>query len=194
MRFVLGPIPASRVLGPEDEGWAPLREPSSGVFVTKVLLLSVPLLVAAYVMLREIKGFLRAQPSALVAILAFFALMIPVHETIHALVYPGGVRSRHLVMGAWLRRGLCYVVYDSPVSRNRILTVLCAPFIAVSSVLAVAAVFVPFEWCLLAILAILVHTAVCVGDFATIMRLIKQVPRNALVQNDGWKTFWKSPL
>ena len=97
-------------------------------------------------------------------------------------------------MGAWLRRGLCYVVYDSPVSRNRILSVLCAPFIMVSSVLAVAAVFVPFEWCLLAILAILVHTAVCVGDFATIMRLIKQVPRNALVQNDGWKTFWKSPL
>jgi hypothetical protein len=46
---------------------------------------------------------------------------------------------------------------------------------------------------LLTILAILVHTAVCTGDFATFVRLIKQVPVNSLVHNDGWKTYWNSP-
>lgn len=193
MRFVYGPIPRSRVLSREDdEGWVLLREPSSGVFVIEALLLSVPLLVYAINMLSQIKGFLRSQPLALFVLVSFFILMIPVHETIHAFVYPGGFYSKHLVMGVWIRRGLCYVVYDSPVSRNRILIMLCAPLIVVSLVLAVLAVIVPSEWNMVAILAILVHTAVCTGDFITFIRLIKQVPENSLVHNDGWKTYWKS--
>lgn len=192
MRLVLGPIPPSRVLSPEDEGWAPLREPSSGVFVIEALLLSIPLLVSAYAMLLEIKGFLRSQPLGLATLVLFFVLMIPVHETIHAFMYPCSLGSKHLFMGVWMRRGLCYVVYDSPVSRNRILTVLSAPFIVVSSVFAIAAVFVPSEWRLVVIFYFLVHSAVCTGDFATYVLLIKQVPKNSLVHNDGWKTYWKS--
>ncbi len=193
MRLVLGPIPPSRVLSPEDEGWTPLREPTSGAFIIEVLLLSVPFLVPALAMLLGLKGFLRTQSLALSGLVSFFALMIPVHESIHAIVYPGGLCSKHLVMGAWMRRGLFYVVYDSPLSRNRILIMLAAPLIVLSSVLAAVAVFVPSEWRLLAILAFLVHTAVCTGDFATFVRLIKQVPENSLVHNDGWKTYWKSP-
>lgn len=192
MRFVYGPIPRSRVFSPQDEAWTPLREPSSGVFVTEALLLSLPFLVLAFAMLRALKGFLRTQPLALLALVSFFVLMIPVHEAIHALVYPGGLRSKHLIVGAWIRRGLCYVLYDSPVSRNRILVVLSAPFIVVSSVLGVVAVLVPSEWGSVTLLAILVHTAVCTGDLASFVRLIGQVPKNSRVHNDGWKTYWKS--
>ena len=162
-----------------------MREPTSGLFVIEILLLSVPFLVPALVMLSGLKDFLRSQPLALSGLVSFFALMIPVHETIHAFVYPGGLCSKHLVMGAWMRRGLCYVVYDSPVSRNRILIMLAAPLIVLSSVLAAVAVFVPYEWRLLAILAMLVHTAICTGDFATFLRLIKQVPENSMVYNNS---------
>lgn len=191
MRLVLGPIPRSRGFSPEEEGgWAPLREPSSRVFVIQVLILSVPLLVSAYALLLELKEFLRAQPLGLAGLVSFFVLMIPVHETIHALVYPGGLGSRHLVMGAWIRRGLCYVVYDAPVSRDRILIVLCTPLILVSSALAVVAVLVPREWGLLVALCILVHAAVCIGDLATFVRLVRQAPKNSVVRNDGWKTYW----
>lgn len=193
MRLVLGPIPPSRVLNLVDEGWTALREPTSRVFVIEVLFLSLPFLVPALAMLPGLKDFLRTQTLALFGLVSFFFLMIPVHETIHALVYPGGLCSKHLVMGAWIRRGLCYVVYDFPVSRNRILIMLAAPLVVMSSVLAAVAIFVPSEWRLLAILVFLVHTAVCTGDFATLARLIKQVPENSLVQNNGWKTYWKSP-
>ncbi len=192
MRLVYGPIPPSRVLSPEDEGWTPLCEPPSGVFVIQVLLLSLPFLVPAVGILPELKGCLRTQPLVLPVLVSFFALMTPVHEIIHASVYPGGLCSKHLVMGAWMRRGLCYVVYDSPVSRNRILIMLSAPFIALSSLLAVMAVFAPSGWRLVGILALLVHTAVCTGDFATFVRLIRQTPKDALVHNDGWTTYWKS--
>ncbi len=191
MRFVFGPIPPSRVLRPQDEGWSSLREPTSNVFVIQVLLLSLPFLVAAFAILLGLKVYLRTQPLALSSLVIFFAFMIPMHEAIHALAYPGGLRSNHLVVGAWMRRGLCYVVYDSPVSRNRVLIMLSAPFVVLSFILVVVAVFASLEWSFIAILALLVHTAVCTGDFATFLRLLKQVPKNSTVHNDGWKTYWK---
>ena len=192
MRLVLGPIPPSRVLSPQNEGWTPLREPTSRVFVIQVLLLSLPFLVAAFAILPGLKGHVRTQPLVLSALVSCFVLMIPVHEAIHALMYPGGLRSKNLVMGAWMRRGLFYVIYDSPVSRNRMLIMLCAPLIVLSSLLAAVAVFAPSEWRFIAILTLLVHTAVCTGDFATFVRLTTQVPKFSLVHNDGWTTYWKS--
>jgi len=192
MRLILGPIPPSRVLSPQDEGWTPLREPSSRAFAVQALVLSLPFLVPAFLILPGLKGCLRTQPLTLLALVSFFALVTPMHEAIHALAYPGGLRSRHLIMGAWMRRGLCYVVYDSPVSRNRALIMLSAPFIALSSLLAAVAVFAPSEWRLVGTLALLVHTAVCAGDFATFVRLIGQAPKDSLVHNDGWTTYWKS--
>ncbi|MBT3377999.1 MAG: DUF3267 domain-containing protein [Lentisphaerae bacterium] len=193
MRLVLGPIPRSRVLSPGDEGWTPLREPTSRVFVMQVLLLSLPFLLPAFAILPELRGCLRTRPLAISAYVSFLALMIPVHEAIHASVYPGGLGSEHLVMGAWMRRGLCYVVYDSPVSRNRVLVMLSAPFIALSSLLVLVALSAPSEWRLVGILALLIHTAVCAGDFVTFARLVRQVPASSLVHNDGWVTYWKAP-
>ena len=193
MRLVLGPIPPSRVLSPQEEGWTPLREPTSGVFTSQVLLLSLPFLVLALGMLPELKGYVRTQPVALYALVAFFALMTPMHEVVHALAYPGGLGSKNLVIGAWMRRGLCYVVYDSPLPRNRILIMLSAPFVVLSFFLVAVAGVAPSVWRLIALLVLLVHTAVCTGDFLTFVRLIKQVPTHALVHNDGWKTYWKAP-
>jgi len=180
------------VLDPEDEGWTRLREPTSGVFVIEVLLLSLPFLLPAFAILLRLRGYLHTRPLAVFGLVSFFALVMPMHEAIHALVYPGGLCSEHLVMGAWMRRGLCYVVYDSPVSRNRILIMLSAPLIVLSSLLAAVAVWAPSEWRLIAILALLVHTAICTGDFATFARLIGQAPADSLVHNDGWATYWKS--
>lgn len=190
VKFVLGPIPSSSALSPSDEGWTPLREPSSGRFAVQVLVLSLPLLILAIVILLRIKGNLRAQPVQLVALLSYFVLMIPVHELIHAFAYPSRLRSQHLVIGAWVRRGLCYVVYDSPLRRNRVLLMLLAPFIVFSISLVLVMCFAPSDWRLLGALAILVHSAVCIGDFLTIFRIVRQLPPDSFVLNDGWATYW----
>ena len=192
MRFVLGPIPPSEVLSPQEEGWTPLREPTSGVFVTQVLLLSLPFLVLALSMLPEIEGYARTQPLACWALVTFFIFMIPMHEAIHALGYPGGLRSDLLVVGVWMRRGMCYVVYDSPLPRNRILLMLSAPFAAISLFLVAVACLAPSAWRPVALLLLFTHTAVCTGDLLTFLRLVTQAPPQALVHNDGWKTYWQS--
>jgi hypothetical protein len=40
----------------------------------------------------------------------------------------------------------------------------------------------------------LLHTALCGGDAIVFWRLLSQVPRNALVHNYGWQTYWSAPL
>lgn len=191
MRFVLGPIPRSRIFHPEKNGWTRLREPTSGVFALQALLLSLPFLIPAFAILPGLRGLGHFHPLALFTLVLLLVLMIPIHETIHALLFPGGLGSRHLIIGAWMRRGLCYVVYDSPLSRNRILTMLAMPFVTLSVLLILMVVFTPTEWRRIGILTLLIHTSVCTGDFATMTRLLRQTPNHALVLNDGWATWWK---
>ncbi len=191
MIFTFGKIPPSKLLDTKQGGWTPLREPRSVVFVIQVLLLSIPFLVPAVAILPEIKG-LRNEPFGILVLLLFFLLITPIHEMIHASVYPGGVFSKHLIMGAWMSRGLCYVVYDSPLSRNRILVMLSAPFIILSTLLMTVICFATPIWRLVGVLFLLVHTAMCIGDVITFVRLIKQAPVDSLIHNNGWTTYWKS--
>ena len=140
MKFVSGPIPSSSDLRVADATWTPLREPTPGVFVAQVLLLAVPLLGLALGVLSALRGHLHAHPTATIVLVFAFVLITPVHELIHAFAYPGGLRSQRLVMGVWLRRGLAYVVYDAPLPRNRVLIMLLAPFVTLTTMLGIAAV------------------------------------------------------
>ena len=40
----------------------------------------------------------------------------------------------------------------------------------------------------------LLHAAVCGGDFLVWGAILRQVPRRAWVQNDGWQTYWTGHL
>lgn len=83
MRFVLGLIPSSGTVSLSNQGWNPLREPSSARFSVQVLCLSLPL----------------------------------------------------LILSMRLQRGLCYVVLEAPLRRDRIILMLIAPFIVLSILL-----------------------------------------------------------
>ncbi|MBN9520164.1 hypothetical protein J0H58_16820 [bacterium] len=90
MRLIKGPPPVSRTLDAREAGWHLLAEPGAGRFTAQALLLAAPLLAAAFVVLVDSKPFLKSEPAALAALLAFFAAMVPAHEIVHALAYPRG--------------------------------------------------------------------------------------------------------
>ena len=125
MRFVCGPIPESSGLDAEANGWTPLREPDSRRFAFVAILLSVPFQVAAiWILFSSLESFRTRFKSGPLGVLLFVApllLLIPLHEFVHALAYLKGLRSRRLIMGIWPRRGMAYVIYDSPMRRNRLL-------------------------------------------------------------------------
>ncbi len=192
MKLHVGPIPPGNDFDPAAAGspWRRLAEPSPTRFALQAIVLSGPLVALSVVLLFGSAETLRADPPMLVAFLLFLAAMIPVHELIHGLAFPGSLASPDMVFGIWLSRGVCYVAYDAPVPRDRLLLVLAMPFIVFTTTLiGLVPVVDPPRRPILALM-FTIHTATCVGDWLTFLRVAKQVPRNTQLRNHGWHTWW----
>lgn len=197
MRFINGPIPASRTLDPVTSGWTPLRVSDSRGFTAAAMLCMLPFLLGATVLVLHATPTLRtifqqhlwSLPCFLVLLLA----LVPMHEFIHALAYGCGLRSPHLVAGLWLWRCLAYVLYDAPLPRQRVLIMLAAPFVMLSVLPLLVALLLSGPWLWLVCFVAILHTACCTGDAITFHRLLSQAPSGALIHNQGWNTYWSLP-
>jgi putative zincin peptidase len=192
MRFIFGPIPHSRVLDAEERGWTALAEPDSGRFAVAASLLSLLFLVPAVFFVLNVAETNQRQLRS-PFFLAALVFLLPTHEFIHALAYFKGVRSPHLVMGIWPSRGIGYAILDSPMPRNRVLLMSAAPFLALSVVPSFLPLLLDFPQRTLMVIVILVHTALCAGDFMVFTSILRQVPSKAWVHNKGWKTYSSLP-
>ena len=197
MRFVCGPIPPSRVLNPQAEGWTPLREWGAGRLAVFALLLGLPFLLAALNLLvtlygqnGPVRGLLRTQPLLGGGYLLALLAMVPVHELIHGLAYGQGIGSPHLIVGVLAEPGPLLAIYDSPMPRNRVLGVLAAPFLTLSLLPLLCLPWLEGTAWSLVLAYSLLHAAICGGDLIVFLRLVSQVPRMASIHNNGWQTYW----
>jgi hypothetical protein len=206
MRFHLGPIPESFDFHPAEEGWTPLREPSALVFSLAGGVVGLALGVAAIAMWSLVPGFsfefrvsggpgesmLLALGLILAKGLLGVALLIVVHELLHAAVFPGSVFSRGTVIGAWPSRGLFYAGYDGAMSRNRWLLVYAMPSLVLTfGILIVEAIF-HTGWGWLPAWSVL-NAFFAGGDALGALTIAWQVPVGAQVRNQGWSTWWQVP-
>lgn len=121
---------------------------------------------------------------------AAFVWHIPVHEAIHALVHPGRGLSDRTCIGVWVSRGMFYAHCHGPMSRNRFIAILIAPFIVLSLLpLIVCAVT---GWAHpLPVTGSIVNSFLACGDLFGILLLVWQVPCQATIQNQSWRTYWQ---
>jgi hypothetical protein len=190
MRLHFGPIPETPGFVPEPP-WKALKEPTPWL----MQLLAIPVAVIAGVVvgalwfwLTPLKTIAR-DPAFAVWVLAALVWLIPVHEVVHALVHPGRGLSDRTCIGMWLSRGLFYAHCHGPMSRNRFIAILIAPFIVLS--------VVPLVVCVLSgtshplpVTGSIVNAFLACGDLLGILLLAWQVPRHATVQNQSWRTYW----
>jgi len=200
MRFRLGPIPEDPGFDPLREGWVRLREP--GPLAIQVIALPVAFgaLVVGVVLLAA------AAPSGLGGVLAVFGLpawawlleliaAVPAHEAIHALLHPDGGRSAQTVIGLWPRKAVFYANFEAAMTRNRQLLVLAGPYVALG-LLPIGLRALPLGWAppaaaVLSLLA-LVGAVLASGDLIGLALLAAQVPAEAVVRNQGWRTYWRA--
>lgn len=99
------------------------------------------------------------------AVLAFFILIIPLHEWIHGLVYQA-LGAPDVRYGFLLRQMAAYAIaHHFVANRRQFAWVALAPFVLINLALAIAALFLPgLRFTLLAL--ILAHTGGAAGDFA----------------------------
>jgi Putative zincin peptidase len=192
MRWRIGQIPNNPGFTPDDS-WRSLREPSPWL----LQLIAFPIGVAC----AFIVGWLwfcltpaRGEAFAVSAgsFLLVFASVIIVHELIHAAVHPKAGTTPQSILGFWPSRMLFYAHYDGQLSRNRFLLILAMPFVVISLVplLLAALVKVAPNWL---VFASTINALLSCGDVVGIGLIFTQVPATAIVQNQGWRTYWKKP-
>jgi len=207
MRLHFGPVPENPDFHPQEDGWTPLREPSAGVFVLLasgvgiVVGVLVAMLWAATVesgIILQLKFNSRDVSTAIpiaiaiAMVLGAIALLIAVHELLHAAVYPGGWLSRRTIIGMWLSKGLFYAHYDGSLSRNRFVLTLLTPFLVLTLGIWLAEVVLRTGWGPLPAWSVL-NAMFAGGDILATGMVVWQLPSRAEVRNQGWNTWWRLP-
>jgi hypothetical protein len=203
MRLHIGQPPATPDFAPEQEGWTPLKEPSPWVLnlvATPIGILAAVLVGAGWGELNlHISGsasdsvFGAFAPLVYLVVLAGigFPTLIAVHELIHAVCYPRFGFSPSTMIAVWPSKMLFLAIHFDALRRNRLLLVYAMPLLVIS--------ILPLVVCrsLGATPAILVLpstvNALCAGgDIFCFFLILSQVPRQAIVRNQGWSTWWKA--
>ena len=122
--------------------------------------------------------------------LVSFVGIVVLHELIHAALHPLAGRSSRSILGFWPSCVIFYAHYDGELSRNRILTILLMPLFVISIVpLLVAAVLQSAAGWVASISSF--NALLACGDVLGLALLLFQIPANATVRNQGWRTYWK---
>jgi hypothetical protein len=122
--------------------------------------------------------------------IALIALM-PIHELIHAAVHPGSGMSDDSILGFWPSRLLLYAHYVRELSRTRFIVILLMPLLVISFVPLLACALTGRSSVLLAFTSIVNALGAC-GDIFAIGLLLFQVPSDARIRNQGYRTFWRA--
>lgn len=189
MRFHLGAIPETPEFLP-DSSWRPLREPTPWVMQFLALPLGIVACIAVGVLwlfLTPLRDISLDSPGML--LIAFVAI-IPIHELIHAAVHPRSGLAASSILGFWPSRLLFYAHYVGELSRGRFIAILLMPLLIISLVPLFACAIAGRSSALLAFTSTSNALFACVDMFGVGL-LLFQVPSDATVRNQGWKTFWK---
>ncbi|MES2461028.1 MAG: DUF3267 domain-containing protein [Armatimonadota bacterium] len=190
MKFFLGPIPRSMTFDAEAAGWTPLRSPPSERIAVLATVGMIPWFLLAGKAMGAAVDHLLTLP--LLAFAASTLLLVPLHEAVHALAYRQPLGSPHLWTGIWLRRGIWYVLYDAPLPRDRVLFMLIAPAICLSLLPLLALPFLSPGLRYGGLYLICIQASLCMADLPSAVRVLRQIPKQAFVHNQGWNTYWST--
>jgi hypothetical protein len=188
MRFVTGPIPEAPDFHPSEEGWNAIREPSP----VWIQVLAIPVMaltgVALFAVIRY--GTPTASKDVFARIGPMFLLMIPVHELIHALANPRFGFTPRTAVGVWPSHLLFYAHYDGELPRGRFLAILVAPTVVLTVFPLLVCIAFRFDAPGVAALAV-ANGLGAAGDLLGVGFVLAQIPRGAVIRNQGWRSYWK---
>lgn len=126
----------------------------------------------------------------LVNVLMVYALLVPLHELLHALAHPDWGLSRRTVLGFWPGQFLAYVHYEGVLTRRRLLVLLLLPLLVITIAPLLAGIVFGCVDGWVVLLSVLNAFGSCV-DVLSAALVVAQVPPGAEVRSWGWRTYWR---
>jgi len=180
-----------------ENGWVPLREPGS---LALSFLLSIPFMnINVFISIGAMNIFSTISfeefgftPDSFTftinfGVIILLILIIVLHEILHLLFIPNFIRSDKTYVGLiWLGG---FVVTEEELSKARYILITIAPFIIVSIIAplilgAFGLLTTPLK------LFVLLNALASSVDMLSLLFIIKQVPNNSVLRQNGLKTYW----
>jgi hypothetical protein len=187
---------------PEAQGWNRLREPRPGVLMVS----AIPLGMLAALPFVWLWSLILTVPAAvgdgsgvsftvtLPQFVGFVAVIIGgvlLHEALHAVPLVIAGRSEDLIVGFWSRHLVPYVAFMSALPLRTQLLSGILPLPVLSGLPLLAALVLPSAAWWLALLSV-VNVLGSGADLIMLQLLIRQVPRQAIIRNQGFATWWRT--
>ncbi|QHE51567.1 DUF3267 domain-containing protein [Pontibacillus sp. HMF3514] len=182
-----------------DSGWVPMKEPKN---LITAILLSIPLMfistLISLVIINIVSG-LSWEEFGLTAvslsftihlgILLWIVILLMFHEILHLVFVPNFLSSNKTFMGLTYFGG--YVLSEEKFSKTRYLVITLAPFVIISMILPVLLSMIGLLTSTMKFL-ILLNAAASSVDLLYVFLVVKQVPNNSMVRNNGTKMYWRN--
>ncbi|WHY00408.1 DUF3267 domain-containing protein [Neobacillus sp. DY30] len=181
-----------------NNDWVPMKEPKN---LMSAILLSIPLMiVAAMISIGIITIFSSISLSEYgmtsnsisisinLGIIFWIVLLVIFHELLHLIFIPHLIQSEKTYIGLTLFGG--FVVTEEEISKSRYLFITIAPFMIISIILPLLLGVFGLLTPTLKFLIILNAMASSV-DLLNLLLIMKQVPQDAILKNNGTNTYWK---
>jgi len=192
MRFIFRAMSQDPEFDPKNQGWKSLREPGLG----KIQLVAIVIAVFVGLLLQLLFWLVGANVSPLQNIrnvpigLGIMLGIIPIHELLHLVCFPGFGLSEKSIVGFWPKMFVPYVYYNGVLSRNRCILIGICPFIVLSMIPFLCSFIIPNIPTLIIAFSYL-NGLLCGADLISIFLLVKQVPSDALIKSKGFHTYWQ---
>ncbi|WP_338323605.1 DUF3267 domain-containing protein [Halobacillus salinus] len=115
-------------------------------------------------------------------------MLIVIHELLHLVFVPNFIKSDKTYIGLTYFGG--YVLTEESIAKSRYLLVTVAPFVILSILLPITLGLLGILTPLLKVL-ILINAMASSVDILNLILLLTQVPKAAVLKNNGTKTYWK---
>ncbi len=192
MRFMLGPMPENSQFDPKAEGWVAVREPGP----IKIQLIAIPVVVSIALLFQLAFWLAGVDISPLSNIknapiaLAIMLGIVPIHELLHLVCFPGFGLSEKSIVGFWPKMFIPYVHYDGILSKKRFMLIVSCPFV-VLSITPLLSSFIKPDIAVVIVAVSYLNCLVCGVDLISIFLVVKQVPSDAVVRNNGLHSYWR---
>lgn len=167
---------------------------SSLFFFTPVLLLCTAIGVGKWLLWGEAgNGMSRGHLVYLAALgmgLILSLCCIPIHELLHAIVYP---RNALVFFGYLSESGGLFITSTEKLQRSHYLVMILLPFLVLGLLPLLMYLCIPpyLMFFATAVFCFATFSSLfCIGDFYQFFEILIKTPRDAIIQNSGNKTWW----
>lgn len=138
----------------------------------------------------DMKNYVFKEISPVFLVLTVIGIIV-VHEMLHAICHPGFGLRKDSILGFWPSKFLFFAHYEQELARNRFILILVFPFLVISLVPLVLGFWVSRDWWYWWAFVSCFNGAAACGDWFGILIVLFQVPRQGIVRNQGYRTFWR---